>query len=230
MGGFHGGHSSGGHSSGGHSGGHSGSGHSFYVGHSNRIYATNRFPLVGMLIVVAFGVFFLVFGIMGFVQDLTVKTTATITDTYTLYDNEPYEGYDFTYTYKGKTYTGSGDDDLTSSGDYKVLVGEEYDIYVAVLRPNIYHFEDQKVNAFVIIVIFGGAGAIMIIASIRSYIKSEKKRLEEKAKKKLETTGEPLKEYVGQSRVSGITKRCPYCDAVIPEEVTKCPNCKAQDI
>lgn len=193
MGGFHGGHSSGG--GGGFHGGHSGGGsfHSHSRGpryHTTIIHTggyTSSYNQYGRKnskksFISSFlgGLIAIVVGIILFIAIATPKTTyATITRTNTVGSRyDMYEVYDFEYEYNGKTYYGSGDDDLNSDGSYNINVGETYTLYLHVYSNASYEFENQTKGAIIVSAIFILIGGFFVINTVLLY-KKYKKRLAE---------------------------------------------------
>ncbi len=273
MGGFHGGHSSGGHSSGGgFHGGHHSSSHSYHGGsHSSyhvhtvvhghhyingkRYYGPN-YGMNGSGKVISFftslliGIIFLLVGIGLYVLMATPKTaTATITNTWIASDGyEKYEGYDFEYSYGGKTYTGYGDDDLAYDGSYTINVGEKYTLYLHVYSNSSYSFKNNTDIAVVLGLIFGGVGLLLTLNTLRIHIKY-KKKLQEigdiNGDGKLDEADIEYAEKLNHGKADGaydgareatayntyneikkdFRKVCPYCGSYANPTDSFCTNC-----
>ena len=271
MGGFHGGHSGGGgggfhggshhssHSSGSyHSGGYHSHHHYYggvYIGGRGSYNGqSNPSKPVSFFTSLIVGIVLAVIGIILFIALATpISATAVITKTSKTHDYNyvEYEVYDFEYTVAGKTYTGYGDDDLTASGDYSILVGEKYTVHVRLLNHSNYSFKDQTPIAAIVSSIFLLIGLGLAINATRVYI-AYRKRLKEVGDANGDgVINEKDIEYVdkkGSGMADGAydgaraataenvynemkkdpRKVCPYCNQYVDEKDLFCPHCGGQ--
>lgn len=263
MGGFHGGHSSGG--GGGFHGGHSSHSHSSHSSHSyrsssyrsTRIYHTSgggvyiggsrgrrTSSLVKYLI---FGIMFIMIGIISFIAFFDVAVKATITKASIVGpENDKYEIYDFDYYYNNKQYSGYGDDDLTSSGELSINVGETYTLYVNPIAPSNYKFDSDAPIGLMMLLIFVSGGIALIVIGIVNYTKIQKelKKVGDANKdgvvdeRDLEyadkvASGQAEGAYEGTKAAEAenayqknkIHRRCKFCDSIVSDDASFCPNC-----
>ena len=103
------------------------------------------------------------------------KTTAYVTNTMVLSDSDGYyEGYDFYYVYDGKTYTGHGNKDLNKDGTFKIKVGDTKKIYLHIYDDSKYELSDKSGYSLLCLFVFCGMGLLIMINSIRIFIKHKK--------------------------------------------------------
>ena len=261
MGGFHGGHSSGG--GGGFHGGHSS--HSSHSSHSyrsssyrsTRIYHTSgggahvstpRGRRSSILIKsIVFGLIFIMIGIVAFTLLFDVAVKATITKaSITGPENDKYEVYDFEYQYNNHTYYGYGDDDLTSSGELSIDVGETYTLYVNPIAPTNYKFDSDAAAGIVMLLIFVSAGITFIVIGLVNFMKIQKelKRIGDANRdgvvdeRDLEyaaklASGQADGAYEGAKAAEAentylknkVYRRCKYCDSIVGDDARFCHNC-----
>ncbi|MCR5350135.1 MAG: zinc ribbon domain-containing protein [Acholeplasmatales bacterium] len=250
-GGFHGGHS------GGYRSHHTYYGGRHYI-NGRRYYGAyygmgrNGKP-ISFFTSLIFGILLIFFGFMLFFVIATPKSaTAVVTKTSKAYDSTgAYEIYDFEYDYNGVTYYGHGDDDLGSGGSYTVNVGEEYTVYLHLYSNSVYEFENETGSGVIALAIFGILGLVLVLNTVGIYSRYKQKlseigdvngdgKLDEQDIEYSENKNngaslgayEGAKEAAKENTIKEMKKECrvscPFCDSVLPEGSTFCPNCGAR--
>ena len=267
MGGFHGGHSSGGSSHGSFHGSRSHSSSSSYNRpvrityiHNGRTYykpdygTSNGKPMSFLQSLIP-AIIFIVIGVCIFLNTFKVRVKATITKTSVVKDeyDDPYEVYDFEYSYRNQTYTGYGDDDVEyhyEDGNMvytlSILEGEVYDLYVSPIFPSNYAFSSEGVTMGIAFTAFLSITGCFILFSNISKRKKFKQdlqeigdvnndgKLDEKdmemadaiSKAKIQGEAQAVKEntYDNLRRENSI-RYCEYCGAQLDVNDKFCPNC-----
>lgn len=193
------------------------------------------------------GFLFFCIGLVFFITFFKVGVSAVVTHaSKSGYSYDQYEVYDFEYTFNGTTYYGYGDDDLGYDGQFTVLVGETYQLYVNPINPASYSFENNSALGIILFGILGTIGFCIMAKAVMIKRKHDEELalvgdangdgvindadLEyADAKNKGEADGA----YEGTFRATNeneyqkkkILRRCPYCDSILDDNAKFCSQC-----